>query len=239
MMIDELKKVEIPEQFGGCSDCDNYDSAIDIFDNAIIPNLEIYHGVSKLVFLTKEEDKVVKIPFNGEFCETSDGDVFEPFCGAPSFNWDYCALEAEIYKEVAEAGFGFILAKTELAGHTANGYPFYTQEKVTPYDCYFEDEKASNEEIKICESYIDSYHRHISRNEELSDTDYIGAVFACTGTAFMVNLIKEYTLEKIKKFAKWCYKNKPIIYYDLHDGNYGYRKNDGTPCILDYSGWFG
>jgi hypothetical protein len=56
---------------------------------------------------------------------------------------------------------------------------------------------------------------------------------------------KTYGRKKVKRLLRFLFSPRKkdkhlseIITQDLHDGNYGFRL-DGTPCFIDYSGYYG
>ena len=51
---------------------------------------------------------------------------------------------------------------------------------------------------------------------------------------FLANCLDKYGKSKVKRFLHYCANIDPDILEDIHDGNFGYRK-DETPCLLDYS----
>ena len=58
---------------------------------------------------------------------------------------------------------------------------------------------------------------------------------------FILDLIKSYGEDKTFNFLEFLKSDSDIarsISMDLHNENIGYRVSDGTPCIIDYSGWW-
>jgi hypothetical protein len=76
-------------------------------------------GATKLVFVSKEDNYVYKIPFNG----TGIHSEFEWFNQS-----DYCDIETRVCEELNDAGFGDLIAQEEFIGKV-NGIPVYKQEK--------------------------------------------------------------------------------------------------------------
>ena len=243
--LELYKEIVVPEMFGqdedGC--CDYLDDFIeDIYETY---DAHTASGASKLCIIPRAGEYVIKLPFRGEIYYDESGDAcLHHFAYAVTENrWDYCRAELDLYNKAADAGFAIFLAKTKEFGTTKSGHPMYIQEKVNVYgDCrhkYKKDisDNAKSKTATVLEKYRDRY-MHNRRNDEMIEEDFIGYTFAETGETFLSYLIDAYSYENVAKFAKWVYENAREIAEDLHWGNIGFRESDGTPCLLDFSGYY-
>lgn len=94
-------------------------------------------GATKAVIIPKNENYVIKIPFDGSYDVDEKnicGElVFYPFYnGGGCDGWDYCELENEYYDELVKgSGFEeFFLRPIHINEY---GWPIYVQEKVKIY----------------------------------------------------------------------------------------------------------
>ena len=184
-------------------------------------SIEVCHGVSKMAIIIPGCSLVIKIPFNGKWysdstwneekqCYEEKEDLFEPFYEYE----DYCALEESVYQNAEAAGFEQYLAKTSFYKTIKNCY-VYVQEKV--YTLYSDKASTPSEGSR---KKIDE------RNDE-----YLGSK---DWSACFIDFFGE---EAFENFYHYCeYEGKVCIANDLHSGNIGFRV-DGSPVILDYSGW--
>ena len=186
--------------------------------------IEVCHGVSKMAIIIPGCSLVIKIPFNGQWKyeekynkETGEyekgEEYFEPFYEYD----DYCALEESVYKNAEAAGFDQYLAKTSFYKAIKNCY-VYVQEKV--FGLY--SDKASTP--------TDDSRRKIKARRD----GYIGT---SDWSACFIDFFGE---DAFEKFYNYCVygddEHEMCIDDDLHAGNIGFRA-DGSPVILDYSGW--
>ena len=186
--------------------------------------IEVCHGVSKMAIIIPGCSLVIKIPFNGQWKyeerynketgEYEEGEeYFEPFYEYE----DYCALEESVYKNAEAAGFDQYLAKTSFYKAIKNCY-VYVQEKV--FGLY--SDKASTP--------TDDSRRKIKARRD----GYIGT---SDWSACFIDFFGE---DAFEKFYDYCVygddEHEMCIDDDLHAGNIGFRA-DGSPVILDYSGW--
>lgn len=208
-IIDYMTKVSIGAEFGidECYCDEDYDMicwARKTFDE--LGSMSIFHGVSKLVLVLDNYDKVIKLPFSGWWVN----EVFE------DFYYNYCNLEVRNYGMLCDEGLEMFAAEVHLLCHTKDGTPVYTQEKVTPYEmCHNNDNCKPSEE---------SYTKARSNSEYCSRlcSDWVAKAIDCYGE------------ELTKKFIHYITEENRSIGADLHTGNYGYRA-DGSPCLLDFS----
>ena len=186
--------------------------------------IEVCHGVSKMAIIIPGCSLVIKIPFNGQWKyeerynketgEYEEGEeYFEPFYEYE----DYCALEESVYKNAEAAGFDQYLAKTSFYKAIKNCY-VYVQEKV--FGLY--SDKASTP--------TDDSRRKIKARRD----GYIGT---SDWSACFIDFFGE---DAFEKFYNYCVygddEHEMCIDDDLHCANIGFRV-DGSPVILDYSGW--
>ena len=186
--------------------------------------IEVCHGVSKMAIIIPGCSLVIKIPFNGQWKyeerynketgEYEEGEeYFEPFYEYE----DYCALEESVYKNAEAAGFDQYLAKTSFYKAIKNCY-VYVQEKV--FGLY--SDRASTP--------TDDSRRKIKARRD----GYIGT---SDWSACFIDFFGE---DAFEKFYNYCVygddEHEMCIDDDLHAGNIGFRA-DGSPVILDYSGW--
>jgi hypothetical protein len=179
------------------------------------------HGVSKAVIICKEFCGVVlKIPFNGVFWEDyghPGKKIWHNFENADAENpADYCFLELKIYKMLQDSGIQNFAAKTKFY-KKKDGWSFYLQEEVIPCEqgSY---QTPSNKSRRLVDKWYYS-----DKVDNSFDLDWFAAC------------IDYYGIAKVKRFLDYCC-NYPEITDDLHDQNYGYRKN-GTPVLLDFCGF--
>ena len=212
--IDDITKFIIPEQFG--TDEDEYgDTLRSVIDQVLNIGCEFAYGISKFVIMLNDTE-VVKIPFNGEFYWDNDSqgyDAFEEF----KSTIDYCRVEADYYKEAVKWGIAEFFAGTRFVGYTKDHTPFYVSERVhkTLDDVWY---SVSEESVQTARDYANSKENFYWRR--LSDH-------------WLAVALEKYGKEKVDKFLEFL---QAYDIDDLHQGNVGFRE-DGTPCLIDYSGW--
>lgn len=180
-------------------------------------------GASKVVFIPKNKDYVVKIPFTGysedSFFEDENGDWYDEykykeFEGANNGNndWDYCLRELYIYHKAKAAKVERVFLKTIYEG-TINDFPIYSQPKVSNFveDRYV---TCSKEEIE-------------STREKIKKKNF--NVFSPTWLFYAFNYYGEDYIFRLLSFIK----EEEIC--DLHCGNLGWVGN--KPVIVDYAGF--
>lgn len=176
------------------------------------------NGASKGVFIFKDLDFVIKIPFIGTIeideDEEYDSEFLQEFCGADGKDscWDYCSVEKERYHYAEIEGVEMCLAKTKLLT-TIQGYPIYIQEYATMYD-YGESSCHTIEDTytvkKICED----------KNYSCFNEEWLSDVFSFFGEKIFYKLLSWIDMYEVN---------------DLHANNLGYIH--GRPVLVDYSGW--
>ena len=218
---------------------DNVENLIfDYLPEKFLNSFNYDNGATKLVLIPQGADYVIKIPFDGScssytsYSYSSKRNSFgyydrhytghmtydesQPFKGAIyGGGWDYCYVEAVIYKKAEKAHIEKAFAKTQFIGEVA-GHPIYMQQRVDPFYRHIIDKDESSSDTSST-AYICKKHNY-SRFNLVWQTDVINYY----GEAFfhrLMNFIKE---EEIN---------------DLHRGNLGYL--NGRPVLLDYSGFRG
>ena len=222
-----VKQLNIPEQFGYNIDDDYFfsESLSLQIDQLNIGGYYVDSGITKAVIIPEKYNFVIKIPFNGYWYYTFDGEdddgkeTFEPFYHAEApDNTDYCWDELIKICEAQEAGFGDLFPQTALLWEQS-GVRFYIQEKVRTSRQYRSTPSAESLERA---SSIDSKFRSC-------DQTWRATVFDVYGEGYW------------KSFVNWDYNHSmdnesSSMLKDMHGGNYGYNMS-GAPIILDVSGY--
>lgn len=202
--------------------CDNYShNILDQLDPAFLDNYFYDDGATKLVFISKEDDFVIKIPFTGEYefgAWGEDGfyqDEFYEFTGAKEPNgWDYCLVEVLEFQLALEGGLDKFFLETYPIGYV-HGHPIYAQRKATMFNRQESAKRYSHEYIKSLYKQCDSEH------------------VACFNEYWIADFVSCYGMETFMKLAHHLDNNNIC---DLHGGNLGYV--DGCPVIVDYAGYW-
>lgn len=190
---------------------------------------EIHAGVTKIVFVLKDyPDYVVKVPFLGVFDFDEDKNVL--FAGkkndtrvSVTRKWDYCEREAKIFEMACENNVEKFFAGTYFLDFI-NDYPFYISDRI----------------MDTFEDHYDSWDSSESERSSLSENSYEDALkisrayYSSMSNNDMAIFVENFGTEDAEEFAAFCYDNH---INDLHDGNLGLRF-DGSPCVIDYSGFF-
>ena len=240
MRIFAVLEKYLPENFGKVEDDELIVNIDEIEDKiwAIDHTVEFNSGASKLAITAKSLGKVaIKVPFNGcyEYSEEyydylysdeyddeedwgfSSKYYFENFRGGGGeYNDDYCAEEYAAYRELEGLGYEKFVAETELLG-CINGMHILVQEFVTSINNF--DKKIINSKKSVEAS------KRIRK-------DYASA--NNVDNSWVVACIEHYGEELSEKFFNYTEEDGYFILADAHWGNYGYRE-DGSPCILDFS----
>lgn len=218
MQISDVLKFMIPEEFGIDEDDslanNSMEEVMDQIDNTNGDIITAW-GVSQFVIIGANWDNVVKIPFKGMFCWDYNFDIYEfkPF----RYCKDYCARGYHIYEEAIKEGIEELFAEMDILGHTPDGTPIYTQEKISIIagDCSLDDVKYGTPETL----------EKVKELKSKSSCPFLGEWASAA--------IDCYGIEKFKKMLDFLIKRN---LHDFHSENYGYRY-DGTPCLIDYSDW--
>lgn len=230
----ELLNMYVPDEFGS-NEYNEETSGIDEMFAQLPGDVITRWGATQFVIMTKDSDKVAKIPFNGEEFEVEEpyydedgNERFEYNTGFDYFRTNYCDLSYELYWEAKERGVERILAEIEYFGKSTNGVSIYLQEAVVPFD-YVE---GSSKYFKSDKEYEDSkgeFYALCERNRRtganinwlMFPSDWMIAALDYYGECFMLS------------FLIFCREHG---LNDFHDGNVGWRKN-GSPVILDWAGF--
>ena len=207
LSLSDIFNLTIPSNFGMDEEGEKTEAFYDVI-NQLPENTEIKTGASKFVIFLNDSE-VIKIPFNGEYYydEEEDYEKFDYFC-----NEDYCMIEASIYSDAIVAGVERFFASTKFAGSTfIDKTPVYVSERVIPFDTLNNEERSYSR---------DSYTK-------------AGKMCGPTPTEWTAMALEFYGEEAVKKLFDFI-EEEGID--DLHWGNVGLRK-DGSPCLLDYSGF--
>jgi hypothetical protein len=216
MTINDVLNMTFPSNFGSGEDDIETDCICEVEYNLSTKyKVSTAYGASKFVIFLNENE-VAKIPFTGSYSygwneETEETDydeiVFDEFCTK-----DYCAVEAAVYSDAVAAGVEQFFASTKFAGNTfIDKTPIYLSERVIPFDC------LDNEQRSCSDDSRDKARKLHGR-----------CPIEWTGLA-----IEYYGETAVKKLFDFIEKEGID---DLHRGNVGIRK-DGSPCLLDYSGF--
>ena len=208
-----------------------------IYDNiSYYGAYDVQRGAFKMAIIPQFEDWVIKLPFNGEI--DYDGD-FTPFPEEEKV--DCCLLELSFFNRMKKLGFDCFFADTKFVG-TINKTPTYVQEKVRVYASLREEERKYKD--KNLGSFCDLY-RWLENSTNYCDTDFY-EVDEENNTLFNLpsiwwrKAVDIYGVDKVKNFMLFILTEDPdidFIFCDLHCCNFGFRKIDGTPCILDFTGY--
>lgn len=235
-----VSKLEVAPHFGGYLDEEDYDNALnDCFCAVYASNsdAEVYHGVTKMVIVPKDNNKVIKIPFLGYWyyqcgdwdeknqCYTEGNSEWEPFtcCDPEGGNPDnYCEHETTLYNIAVENGFGQFFLDTKFYGfipvYNSNlQHPIYIQEKAIEYEDYIYKNKEKKEPS--------------DDSRKLARTLFSREICPETWIAIAID---KYGKELVEKFFKFL--DEYDMSGDLHSGNVGFTK-DGNPVLLDWAGW--
>ena len=238
LIEDKLAKIakslyEIGEQFGYDIENDTFwcDCEDMLYTKAVTEEGgRVYYGASKAVIVFPELDHVLKIPFSGyyeprdpEWDEENEEYNYDN-CNNDEWYWfegagndidetDYCATEMEMWKEIEDAGLGFLFAKTQVLDDKTAGRPIYIQEKVYPLWGEHDKTEISEDSAKKAKESRKFFHQH-----------------------FAELIIEWYGEEVLEKLYKLFRESNSDLGSDLHSDNIGTRR-DGSPVIYDYAGY--
>ena len=190
------------------------------------------YGATKIVFIPKEDDYVIKIPFTDvsegfdydydeetdEYYKESDKENSAPLLNAylieeKIYSWNYCEAECQLYNRAKEEELEDLFAKIEYIGRTKKGHPIYIAQKIE----YLEDNlEPSENSLKIAKTI------KIKQGTNLDiELTFLSFVIDCYG------------IDIGKKLCKFC---KKYNINDIDEKNTGITAG-GAPCIFDYSGF--
>lgn len=231
MRLEELAlNLIIPDEFGIDYDISDMEEDF-LLDELMLLNtkflsngsIKFHFGVSKLCISNYNENYVIKIPFCGHRNYLyRDGQIqysdwfFEKYnCAKNSTRtWDYCLDDVEVCNKAKSSGYERFFAMTEYVGQSYE-HPIYKQEKVETFNQISEPRKNSQAANHKAEELHNKYW-HLP-------------------TKFIADMIDFYGEEETLGFLQYADDNDID---DLHGNNIGYRVSDGSPCLLDYSGWW-
>ena len=175
-------------------------------------------GVSKIVIISsKLQNIVIKIPFNGYYNDCDEEIYWNDFIWATgSDSNDYCLSEYEKYKKLKIYNLDCFVAKTWYY-KTIDGVRIFLQERVVPNDDSYKIKAPSKKSQDLADKWYEE--DKINMNTE-----------------WIAICLDKYGKSKVERFLYYCENIDLDILDDIHNGNYGYRTN-GTPCIIDYSGY--
>ena len=188
-------------------------------------------GASKLVILPCGEDFVIKIPFNGTYCDDEidyeTGEVLSEggwecftsyeYDSDMDFDGNYCGREADISDIAAAEDLEECFAITECVGRCGD-YLIYKQARATTILADVLDEKSDSLSIEERKSIRDK-------------CDNMGVYgFNIYWLKDFLEFFGEEILKQLDRFINTYGIN------DLHTSNVGYIGN--RPVLIDYSGYF-
>lgn len=210
MTLADIMNIDFPVEFG--ADEDNMETgAIERVYDQLDETTETAYGASKFVIFLNEKE-VVKVPFNGawQFSWNDDIDDYEDDMVFDYYRCtDYCAVEAAIYKKAVKAGVEMFFASTKSVGTTFTHKAIYVSERVNDW---YSDKKIS------------------PSNDSIEKAKKICCYLPIDWIALAYEKYDDELVNRLLDFIDDENIN------DLHTGNLGIRA-DGSPCILDYSGF--
>ena len=219
--IKEAKTIiNIVDSFLGIEDftTDGYDND---YNYCLIQDLQSYltecsfeHGITKFVIVPNNLPFVIKVAFDKIILDT---DTYY-------YNYNYCEKESKIFNRAKANGYSNFLAETRFFLKGNSGHDYYIHEKVIPAD-----------ELEYNNKFVSSIDtKFISENKTLSN------YFKTFGTElFSASCCKSYGIEKTMSFIDFLNKDEALkcVLEDLHTRNFGWREENYTPVIFDYTGW--
>lgn len=214
----------LPEDFGVIDDTGEPICLFDIEDaiTRVDPEATVQFGATKLVIISRNlQGVVLKIPFKGRwfptavYYEEEDWDFDEAYEFEPFGYGDYCLEELNRYIKLKEKDFAMFFSETEkLCDGPSIGTVIVQEETVT---------KAQT----------------VSRYRASEKASRLSANMNTPMDSLWVALcIDEYGEDLVKDFFAYCRdEDEDDLLSDCHYDNYGYRKKDRSPCILDFSGY--
>ena len=175
-------------------------------------------GASKLVIKPYNEDYVIKIPYNGQYYDSSK--KFEPFLSANNsdkYFWDYCMTETLVWRLAKTENIHKAFAKERIIG-MINGHPIYIQQKVevfTDSDAYYLDDEIKK---KKTADYCERKGLRTFYEEALT---------------WQADALEYYGPKQFDKIMSFIERNN---IGDFHNNNLGYIEN--RPVFLDYSDFY-
>ena len=232
--IDEIKRYMdyFPYQEGDDFSEDEVYTFIENLDHETFEIFNFDTGATKLVILPIDKDYVIKLPFNyssresctyGSSEDSSSGGAYfythrVPFTSASleqrEVKWDYCALERDLYKQAAAAGWSDYFAEIDKV-EEINIFPTYIQKKAE----YFKENYRNKKDTEMLQNFCFDKRVRFAAPEWYTDVYY--------------GLNKN--MDKFDAFTTFL-KERGID-EDLHEKNVGYDIKTGHPLIVDYGGF--
>ena len=181
-------------------------------------------GATKMVILPVDpnEQFVIKIPFRYLYTD-SDNPIY--------INEKIVCVPVSEECQIVDY-FGWLLNE----GYESDMKDFQEETKKyceIPYPIYLQ-EMCETSIYQPCGNYDE---REEIRNQIIAQTQSEKIANCCYNfvSHWIVSAIKAYGLEKLIELFQFMVKYKMT---DFHDGNYGYRKSDGTPVLIDFAGFY-
>ena len=205
-------------------------------------------GATKMVFQPRDPNAeyVIKIPFRflgednydyDEEDDTSSPYYYNEIMYAPlpkfgvykygfnQYDWDYCQTELQYYELAISAKISEFFPET--IQYCEEPYPIYIQEACYPVyikQDAMHDWKETSEKRETLTNYLQSkYAESISNWCYIFNPFWIQDAIDCYGESKITNLFQFMTTYQMK---------------DFHSANYGYRKSDNTPVLIDFAGFY-
>ena len=214
MTLADVMNIDFPEQFGTFEKDEEVGSIEEVYAQ-IDASTTTALGASKFIIFLNDYE-VAKIPFNGYWTErwNAEADEYDEDLVFEYYNTtDYCAIEADIYKKAVSAGVECFFAETRFEGRTFSHTPIYVSERVYSWE--------DREKEELCVPSEDSMRKAEEQKYSRLPRKWIAKAYEMYDEELVDNFLSFVEEENIS---------------DLHRGNLGYRA-DGSPCILDYSGF--
>ena len=221
MKFEDVFNLIIPDCFG-CNDDNDETASMEEVYSQLDETVSTSYGVSQFVIIFDDNnDKVVKIPFSGEWSYNEEDEDYY----FDDFSINYTDLSVEIYNRAEEAGISPIFAKVEYIGDSKNGYPLYAQDKVK-----FSFGSIAYKEEKPYKLPLEETLTIVRNCYKTDFYSYAWRAFTETWTACA---IEYYGFDLVDRFMKFLDDNGID---DLHQNNYGFTA-EGRPVIYDYCGF--
>ena len=209
-------------------------------------------GATKMVFQPKDpaENYVIKIPFrfvgseNYDYYDSDNDDdvpyiynemMYAPlpksgvyncgYIGFYQYTWDYCETEIQYYDLAKEAGIAEFFPETIQYCETP--YPVYLQE--TCYPVFLKHDKQQDYETMMKERKTMAQYLTSNYSHEIGKWSYTFNPFWIQD---IIDLYGEDQMAKLFQFMNHFQMK------DFHSSNYGYRKSDNTPVLIDFAGFY-
>lgn len=143
---------------------------------------------------------------------------------------NYCDVEYKVYQKMKEKKIDCFFARIDKIDMGERN--LYIQERAKVLSDFDESLEELYPEVKI--------HNWSKKAAERAEKNGI-----IIRAVWLELAAKTYGRKKVKRLLRFLFSPRKkdkhlseIISQDIHDGNYGFRI-DGTPCFIDYSGYYG